>query len=173
MQIKSATIVDGKLTLEMPIQDAQRFVYGFSEGEYDITRKKKKRSLDANAYYHVLVGKLAKALGYSTNRIHNLTLRKYGQLENIGGQLVYVMIPDTDEAEEKALEAETYHIKPTSSTKQGKNGTFRAYLLMRGSHTFSKDEFQTLIRGIQSDCADVGIEVLTPEELAGLEYDRQ
>lgn len=172
MKISGASIVDGKLALEMPLYEAQRFVYGFSEGEYEIVKKKKKRSLDANAYYHVLVGKLAKALGYSTNRIHNLTLRKYGQLENIGGQLVYVMIPDTDEAEEKALEAETYHIKPTSNTKRGKNGeSFRAYLLMRGSHTFSKDEFQTLIRGIQSDCTDVGIEVLTPEELAGLNYD--
>lgn len=57
---------------------------------------RKKRSLDANAYYWQLLTKLSEASGISKNRAHNLMLRRYGQLEEMDGHLIYVVVPDDD-----------------------------------------------------------------------------
>jgi hypothetical protein len=72
------------------------------------------------------------------------------------------MLPDTDETERKALEAETYHIKPTSQTRDGKDGvTYRAYMLMRGSSTYNTEEFSRLLDGLLDACRSAGVHVLT------------
>ena len=39
-----------------------------------------------------------------------------------------LVVPDTTEAEETALEAETFHIRPTSQVKQGKDGESIPYI---------------------------------------------
>lgn len=53
---------------------------------------RKKRSLDANAYYWQLITKLAEASGISKNRAHNLMLRRYGKLEEVDGHLIYMLL---------------------------------------------------------------------------------
>lgn len=80
----------------------------------EIKPYRRKRSLDANAYYWVLVGKLAKAIGLSNNEVHNMLLRGYGNPEIFEGKSVYMTIPDTEEAEKKVNNAMDYHLKPTS-----------------------------------------------------------
>lgn len=139
---------------------------------YTVTVKphREKRSLDANSYYWVLLRQLAEALNLSIGAAHNLMLRRYGQLETMDEKVVYLVVPDTDEAFQKALEAETYHIKPTSQTKDGKDGlTYRVYLMLRGSHSYDAKEMSVLIDGLISECRDVGIETMTPAELSRLE----
>ena len=44
-----------------------------------ITRKAKKRSLNANAYFHVLLGKIADRMAISKPRCKNMLLGRYGQ----------------------------------------------------------------------------------------------
>lgn len=61
---------------------------------------REKRSLDANAYYWVLLSRLAEMAGISKPRAHNLMLRRYGQNLMIAGQMAYLVVPDTTEAEE-------------------------------------------------------------------------
>ena len=68
-------------------------------------------------YWSVLTS-FAEALNISNARAHNLLLRRYGQLERYDDKPVYVVLPDTEDAETKADEAETYHLKPTSQVKQ-------------------------------------------------------
>ena len=106
----------------------------------NLTRWREKRSLSANAYYWVLVSKIADVISQeskepvSTTEIHNDLLRRYGQIEIIDGQPVTMFLLDTEEAEKRALNADTYHIKPTSHTRVGKDGrTYRAYRMLRGS----------------------------------------
>ena len=56
---------------------------------------RKKRSLDANAYYWVLIEKIAKLNKTSKNVVHNIMLERYGTLERMeGGQLIPVCIRD-------------------------------------------------------------------------------
>lgn len=82
------------------------------------------------------------------------------------GKLAYLVIPDSDNAEMKALEAETYHIKPTSQTKPGADGLmYRTYIMLRGSITYDTKEMSHLVNGLVSDCREQGIETIPPDEL--------
>mgnify|MGYP000276651941 CR=1 FL=1 len=66
-----------------------------------------------------------------------------------------------------ALEAETFHIRPTSQVKQGKDGkAYRTYTVLAGSSTYDTKEMSELINGLVAECKEQGIETLPPEELA-------
>ncbi len=127
------------------------------------------RSLNANAYYWSLIGKLSKALRISTSYCHNIMLRRYGVLETFDEQIMQLFILDTEEAARKADEAETYHIKPTSQVKRGNDGKmYRVYLMLKGSHDYTTAEMAALINGLRDECTQVGIPVETPDEIANL-----
>lgn len=132
----------------------------------ELTEWSERRSLTANAYYWQLVGKTARALEISTSRLHNLYLRECSTPDLIGGEVMIVMLPDTDEAEDEALEREKFHIKPTSNVREGNKGVnYRAYKVLRGSHTFNKQEFSRLIDIAVDGAKSQGIETATPAEL--------
>ena len=132
----------------------------------ELKQYREKRSLDANAYYWVLVGKLADIAGQSNAWVHNHMLRKYGQIMVIDDQGVYTVLPDSDEAQKAIDEAETYHLKPTSQVKPGKGGKmYRTYMMLRGSSDYDTKEMSRLIDGLVSECKEAGIETLPPAEL--------
>lgn len=134
----------------------------------EIKRYRRKRSLDANAYHWVLVGKLAKVLGMSNAEVHNMALRGYGQPEIYEGKGVYMTIPDTDTARRKVDNAMDYHLAPTSQVREGNDGVmYRTYKLLRGSHTYNTEEMARLIDGMITLCKEAGIpdaEIATPDE---------
>ena len=135
----------------------------------EIKKQNKKRSLDANSYYWLLVGKLSKALNISMPHCHNLMLRRYGTFKLFGGQVMYVVLPDTEEASRDADEDEECHIKPTSQVKEGKDGLmYRTYILLKGSHEYSTSEFSRLVEGLVDECKQVGIQTATPDEIANM-----
>ncbi len=76
------------LQLEARPEEVEKFI----EVSLSVEMKKyrKKRSLDANAYYWKLVTKLADKLGQTNAWIHNDMLRKYGQIEEVDGKIVYL-----------------------------------------------------------------------------------
>lgn len=160
----------GKFLLTFEVEgDITQQLEGIREQRLSIVarRFRKKRSLDANAYYWQLLSRLAESAGISKNRAHNLMLRRYGQMETVDGRMIYVVVPDDDSGEEKALEAETYHIKPTSEVKQARDGAaFRTYIMLRGSSTYDTREMSELINGLVSECREMGIETMTPDQLA-------
>lgn len=134
-----------------------------------ISEFKKKRSLDANSYYWLLLSKLSKKLKISLPYCHNLMLRRYGTLEEFDGKPVLILIQDTEESCRKADESETYHIKPTSQVKEGKDGLmYRTYLLLKGSHQYNTAEMSSLIEGLIDECKQVGIPTATPNEVANM-----
>lgn len=125
------------------------------------------RSRNANSYFYVLVEKLANALRVSKPYIHNLMLRKYGQLQRIDDKPIWVVLPETDEVASKVDEDETLHVRPTNELKEGKDGRmYRTYLLLKGSHELNTKEFSILLDGIISECHEVGVETATPEEIS-------
>ena len=134
--------------------------------EVEIRKRRKKRSLDANAYYWKLASEAAEALHVSKPYIHNYLLRRYGQIEVIDGQAMYIVLPDTAAARESVDEAQSYHLKPTSQVKQGKDGAmYRTYMMLKGSSSYDTREMSHLIDGLVSECREMGIETLPPEEL--------
>ena len=58
---------------------------------------RERRSLDANAYYWTLLAKLAEVLKMSRPSLHNFLLRRYGEDEDIEGQTVYLILPDSQD----------------------------------------------------------------------------
>ncbi|MBR3280135.1 MAG: hypothetical protein IKG01_14720 [Lachnospiraceae bacterium] len=126
-------------------------------------RYRQKRSLDANSYFHVLVGKIAEAVGTSLTEVKNHLLAEYGQHEIISDQLVPMIVRDTVDWQK----LETVHLKPTSATRVLDDGKlYRVYYLMRGSHTFDTAEMARLIDGTVEEAKALGIETATPEEIA-------
>ena len=115
---------------------------------------RKKRSLDANAYYWVLLTKLAKVMNTSNAEMHNLMLIHYGEPEIIEGKPIYMTVPDTEDAEKKV--------------RQGLDGImYRTYKLLRGSSTYDTSEMARLIDGLITSCKEAGLaasEIATPDE---------
>ncbi|PWJ49322.1 hypothetical protein [Faecalicatena contorta] len=134
----------------------------------EIKPYKKKRSLDANAYYWVLLTKLARLLELSNPEAHNRMICHYGYPVIIGGGLARTPLPDTEEVDRKIKNATEYHLKSTSDVKAGKDGvTYRTYIMMRGSSEYNTEEMARLIKGLISECKDYGIpdsEIATPDE---------
>ena len=133
-----------------------------------IVQYRKKRSLDANAYYWTLLTKFADVIGLSNPEAHNMMLRGYGQSEIFDGRAVYMTIPDTEEAEKKVNNATDYHLAPTSQVRMGNDDVmYRTYRLLRGSRTYDTKEMSKLIDGLVTCCKEAGIpetEIASPNE---------
>lgn len=155
------------LSLRTPL--ARQIVDAVKQGKtytVEIKEYRKKRSLNQNDMYWSVLTSFAEALNISNARAHNLLLRRYGQLERYEDKPVYVVLPDTEEAEKRADEAESYHLKPTSQVKEGKDGQmYRTYMLLRGSSTYNTSDFRRLLDGLLDECKQMGIVVLSPREL--------
>lgn len=132
---------------------------------FDLTEHKAKRTLTQNAYYWVLLEKVAEAVRISKPELHNLLLRQYGVLQRIDGKAIAAFIADTESAENEALRAETFHLRPTSVTKEGAQGTMRQYVLLKGSHDMTTTEMAALLDGLILEAKQLGIETLPPAEL--------
>ena len=133
---------------------------------FDVVEHKEKRSLSQNAYYWVLIGKVADKHRISKSRLHNNMLRHYGQRLFIDDKPVIVYLPDTEESENTAMESDTVHLKQTSSVMEGNNGiTYRAWVMLRGSHDYNTKEMTVLLDGLIQEAKQVDVEVLTPAQL--------
>ena len=162
--------LSGKFRLTFEVEnDVSQQIAAIQGKELRITAKqwREKRSLDANAYYWVLIAKLAEAMHISKPRAHNLMLRRYGQNLTIDGHGAYIRIPDTEKAEEMALEASEWHIRPTSEVVRGNDGVnYRTYVMLMGSSGYDTAEMSHLIDGLVDECKALGIETLPPDEMA-------
>lgn len=124
---------------------------------------REKRSLDANAYFHVLVGKLADALRISKPRCKNILIGRYGQpliLESGAVATIKSNIPVSE-----MLEQEILHCQCCGSKIEDSGLETVFYRVYRGSHTYDTKEMSILIDGTVQEAKDQGIETLPPEKL--------
>ena len=128
--------------------------------DLDVVAKvhREKRSLNANAYFHVLSGKIAEKAGTSLNHEKNRLIREYGQYEVIDG-----MIPTLtakEKYEDKMLDMEGVHLKVVE-----RPGIVVKMAVMRGSHTYNTAEMSRLIDATVEEAKEWGIETMTPDQL--------
>lgn len=121
------------------------------------------RSLDANAYFHVLCDKLRLKLNISMAHMKNILITSYGQIEYIseGQALIY----KTNAPIEYIQELEEAHMK---FMKQGEDGAYW-YKVYRGSHTYDSHEMHLLLEGTIAEAKEQGIETKTPDEIRRIE----
>lgn len=67
------------LSLTEVSEQALQTVSALDDLAVEMKKYRQKRSLDANAYFHVLVGKIADALTISKAKAKNVLICKYGQ----------------------------------------------------------------------------------------------
>lgn len=145
------------------IQEADSAVASCMGKQMEVTIKphREKRSLSANAYYWVLVTKIAAAVRSSTTEIHNRTLGRYGTLELIGGEPVEVALKSGIAYER----LEDIHLKPLGSVREEDGVEYAEYYVLKPSHEMDTAEMSALIDGAVSEAKDLGIETLPPDEL--------
>lgn len=136
------------------------------EGFLYITVKKlgKRRSLNANAYFHLLVGKIAEKLHISKARAKNELLGRYGQREFTDkGQMIISVRSDID-----LMEREDIHCAIVGYGKVN-DTDFTHWAIVRGSHTYDSLEMAALLDGTVEEAKELGIPTLSPDEIRHME----
>lgn len=125
--------------------------------ECKIAHKRKKRSLDANAYAWKLITEIANALRASKDEIYINMLKKYGQ-----SSVVSVI----DEAVPIFLKSVKYTEEFGHGIVNGKN--FTHIKVFMGSSEYNTKEMAILIDGIVSEAKELNICTMTPKEIEQL-----
>lgn len=132
--------------------------------EVTVEEYKTKRSLDANAYFHVLLMKLAKTLRMSLEVVKKQMVCDY----STG---VYIRMPDGQTPEMFGIKY-ALNIGAAKGTKV----PCTDYLVFKPTHEMDSGEMARLIEGTREECIHAGIpenELLTPDEIANLKGIRE
>jgi hypothetical protein len=126
--------------------------------EYDmltvkIDRYKAKRSLNANNYAWKLITEIANVTRSSKEEVYLRMLKDYGQSDLVS-VLAHIPVEHYFKYYEEAGE----------STLNGK--LFKHYRVYKGSSEFDTREMSIFIDGIVSEAKNLGIETMTPNEIA-------
>ena len=119
---------------------------------FEIKEHREKRSLTANAYAWVLIGKIADAMRASKDEIYLKMLKRYGQSE-----MVSVV---------SSIDVRGYfkYFEPVgTATLQGKE--FTHYRVFKGSSEYDSREMAVLIDGIISEAEELNIQTLPYHEI--------
>lgn len=158
----SKDIVTGGYNIMFSTSELPSGVNDISGAKLTVTAKKyrKKRSLDANAYSWVLLDKMAKALGSTSEEIYEEMLRRYGYplYDEDEKPVIISLKAGTD------ISALDIHLKLIGEGHV-QDKLFKHYKVIRGQSTYDTKEMSTFIDGIVSEAKELGIETLTPNEL--------
>ena len=146
----------GKELAEQAIKTAQNANDALTRNkamELVVRTATKRRSLDANAYFHLLCGKIAAVVGISLEAV------KKDLVINYGTPTYAIIIP---------REVDVEDLYPYSRFI-GEDDMGSQYLLYKQTHTLNSAEMARLIDGAVQEASQLGIETLTPKELARLQ----
>ena len=162
MRITKAKYEAGRLILTVfPPSEGMRFAYQFTEGEYEISKAKKRRSLDANAYAWVLIDKIAAAVNLSKTEVYRDCIR------DIGGnsEIICVKAEAADDLcrgwQRNGLGWQTEQFP---STIEG----YINVILYYGSSFYDSAQMNIFIERLVQDAKALGIETMPPDKLNSL-----
>ena len=121
-----------------------------------VSRFVKKRSLDANAYAWVLMGKIASVLKTSKEEVYEEALRRYGVSEtDEDGRSIEIQV-------DRSVDA---HLLPGHWYRVDDLGNRVIYMMLKGSSEYTTKEMSVFIDGLVSEAKELHIETLPPDEL--------
>lgn len=131
----------------------------FRDGYVDVQVEKwsDKRSLQANAYFHVLCNKIAEATKSSMDDVKKLLVSQYGTLAR-GSDGKYMAVKVTKNTDIEKIYPYFRHIG------EDENG-LDMYLFFKHTSDLNKDEMNRLISGTVDEAKALNIETLTPDEI--------
>ena len=152
MQIIAVRVAGDELILKSPdFSEIRRFAYKFQTGNYEIERKRKKRSTDANALCWKLCTEIANVLRTDKDSIYLDMLKRYGQSD-----IVSVLSTVNVKGYFKYFDAWG------TGCVNGKE--FTHYKVYKGSSEYDTREMSILIDGIIDEAKALDIEVISERE---------
>lgn len=132
----------------------------------EIKEYREKRTLDSNAYAWVLMSKLACVLSLKKARPITADEVYRNYIKDVG---VMEIVPIRDDAVTRWCEIwRGKGLGWVCETQPSKLAGYTNTVNYYGSSVYSKAEMARLIELIVADCRDLGIETMTPQELAAL-----
>lgn len=125
------------------------------EKKYEIKEYRQKRSLSANAYCWALIGEIADIMRMSKEDVYLRMLKDYGQSEIISVR-----------ADINVSGYFKYYEKFGTGKVNGKD--FTHYKIYKGSSEYDTREMAIFLDGIIQEAQALGIDTLTPNQLAEL-----
>lgn len=130
-----------------------------SQKIFEISEHKQTRSLNANAYFHLLVNKIAKALKRDNTEVKIEENLKYGTLARTDdGGVMGCKVPKNSNIQQIYEYAKWYK----------EDDGYDCYLFYKRTSWLNSEEMAHLIDGVVSDCKELGIETLPEEEIESL-----
>lgn len=134
------------------------------EGDYEviIRKKRKKRTLDQNAYAWQLIGQLARKLRRSPEEVYR---------ELVRDMPTYEIVPVSEKAVNHWVETWKAHGTGWICEDMGpckRTEGYRNIKCFYGSSTYTKEEMSRLIDLIIEECHEQGIGTMTPREIEAL-----
>ncbi len=129
--------------------------------DVEIKKHQEKRSKNANAYFHVLVSKIAAVRGGSEQSVKEALVLEYGALaKDEDGLTVGFKLPVSVDV------SRIYPYTKCFDTRTENGKDFRCYLVYKQTHDMDTKEMARLIDGAIEVAKELGIETDTPEQLA-------
>ena len=160
MRIESARLEGRELILTLPApNEARKLVYKFKPGEYELTKKTKKRSKDANAYLWTLCDKIAQAVGITKEEVYREAVLDYGQF-------IECSVSGNDSRRFiKHWKSQGIGYQTQIVGAVGNSIIIHAYY---GSHLYDTAQMARLINGVIEEARGMDIETMPEEELQSL-----
>lgn len=154
--------LDGTQLITLETSEDFRDVWDELHGQdvaLEVKRYHKRRSLDANAYFWVLVGKLAEKLRQSPLEIYRHYIEQAG---------VFRAVDISEAAVQTLVHSWGLHGKGwiCDVLDYGRHEDTRLVRLYYGSSVYNSKQMSALIDSIVEDCKEQGIETMTPDEIA-------
>lgn len=146
---------------------AKKVIDEFKEKDLrvEVREWKEHRSLSANAYFHVLVGKIAERMNLGEDEVKRSLVLDYGTVaEDKDGNMILLNLPDGTDPESLGIK---YSKWLSSYQEYGK--TKNTYLIYNETHRLDTKQFSRLVDGAVQTAKDLGIEVMIPQDLERLE----
>ena len=167
LQNVSFSYMNGKplLTFEFnEKQSALNLVDSLKDDEklsFKIGKYREKRSLDANAYAWVLIGKIAEKTNVPSTDVYRNAIKE------IGGN--YDVVCVMDEAVDSLRDGWSRNgLGWQTDTMPSKIDGCTNVVLYYGSSTYSTEQMSRLVENLKMLCDDFGIDTKSPEEIASL-----
>ena len=151
------------LTQKQPIDDLKAIIANKKLIAIEVSQQKRKRSLDANAYFHVLVGKIAEVMKLGEDETKVKMVLEYGSImRDENGDKVGFKLPASVNVNSIYKYAKWFDERIENGHK------FNCYIIYEHTHKLDSKQMARLIDGTIYEAKELGIETMTPAELAEL-----
>ena len=138
-------------------EELSRYLWNLDKEKlYEIKEHKQKRSLSQNSYAWLLINELANKMRLSKEEVYIGLLEDYSQC---------LMIPV--EKGKKPNGFFKYYKYIATTSINGKEADY--YKVFKGSSEFDTEEMSIFLDGVIQECKQLGIETMTPEQIALME----